>query len=453
MSKDVNEEQQQTKDKETSVGRKSIAVILKEFLIVYVSEATRTHASINDREDAIVDVTTDIDITHTNENITEGKLVTDLIINRTFIDDLFEFVLSDAVWENEKIELLLTVKQCFINYSGNSNQLTDVTMTFQEFYTRNLQVVLNSHFNAVLQRVPEEKETCVVKIEQLRQYLKQCFEVYGQDSLYVHVREQYNRLYDYKNQMQELNNKQVELDRKQAELNEQQVKLKQQQAEIESKQKAIDNAIANANESITQQSQKVAESSITILGIFVGIVMVFFGDFSILSSAAAGIFDVSLYRLSLVMLTFGAILFNVIILLFYLVSKITQKPIGNVCVHSTTRICTVCKDCKCKPKLHELCRLRNTLPYVYWGNAVILLLFLFTFCMYALSGLSIELFTKNIQPFDLAIHIYDTRIYKDGTVLQVFISSLITVCAANCLCKHGRLVKNEQCTKPTNIKE
>lgn len=452
MSKDVNEEQQ-TKDKETSVDRKSIAVILKEFLIVYVSEATRTHASISDRECAIEDVTTDIDATSTNENSNEGKLVTDLIINKTFIDDLFEFVISDAVWEDEKIELLLTVKQCFINYSGNSNQLTDVTMTFREFYVRNLQVVINRHFNEVLKRVPVEKEACVVKIEQLRQYLNQCFEVYGQDSLYVHVREQYNRLYDYRNQMQELNNKQVELDRKQAELNEQQVKLKQQQAEIETKQKAIDDAIATANESITQQSQKVAESSITILGIFVGIVMVFFGDFSILSSAAAGIFDVSLYRLSLVFLAFGAILFNVIILLFYLVGKITQKSIGNVCAHSTVQFRTVCATCKYKPKLRELCRLRNTLPYVYWGNAVILLLFLFTFCMYALSGLSIELFTKNIQPYDLAIHINDTRSYKGVTVLQVGISSLITVCAANCLCKLGRPLKNEPCTKPTGIKE
>lgn len=76
-------------------------------------------------------------------------------------------------------------------------------------------------------------------------------------------------------------------------------------------------------EEIDKQSEKAAESSITILGIFVGIVMVFFGGFTILENAIEGMQKASSYRLYFTMLLFGAIMYNVVILLFFLISRIT----------------------------------------------------------------------------------------------------------------------------------
>lgn len=148
-------------------------------------------------------------------------------------------------------------------------------------------------------------------------------------------------------------------------------------------------------EEIDKQSEKAAESSITILGIFVGIVMVFFGGFTILENAIEGMQKASSYRLYFTMLLFGAIMYNVVILLFFLVSRITEKPVtcrchrapgysslskeGDKVIREKTR--NDCFNCKYRVKNKGLCRIKNTLPYVYWGNLVIIMGLSFMFFM------------------------------------------------------------------------
>ena len=148
-------------------------------------------------------------------------------------------------------------------------------------------------------------------------------------------------------------------------------------------------------EEIDKQSEKAAESSITILGIFVGIVMVFFGGFTILENAIEGMQKASSYRLYFTMLLFGAIMYNVVILLFFLISRITEKPVtcrchrapgygslsgdGEKVFREITR--NDCFNCQYRVKNKGLCRIKNTLPYVYWGNLVIIMGLSFMFFM------------------------------------------------------------------------
>ena len=161
------------------------------------------------------------------------------------------------------------------------------------------------------------------------------------------------------------------------------------------KAKKSTDKIRKIKKKIDKQSEKVAESSITILGIFVGIVMVFFGGFTILENAIEGMQKASPYRLYFTMLLFGAIMYNVVILLFFLVSRITEKPVtcrchrapgysslskeGDKVIREKTR--NDCFNCKYRVKNKGLCRIKNTLPYVYWGNLVIIMGLSFMFFM------------------------------------------------------------------------
>lgn len=161
------------------------------------------------------------------------------------------------------------------------------------------------------------------------------------------------------------------------------------------KAKKSTDKIRKIKKKIDKQSEKAAESSITILGIFVGIVMVFFGGFTILENAIEGMQKASPYRLYFTMLLFGSIMYNVVILLFFLVSRITEKPVtcrchrapgygslsgdGEKVFREITR--NDCFNCQYRVKNKGLCRIKNTLPYVYWGNLVIIMGLSFMFFM------------------------------------------------------------------------
>lgn len=397
-----------------NIVSKSLTAILRPFLLEYISTAQKlTQKQVTDSEG-------------TAQNIT---------IDKTLVDNLVNCFCINGNWEGEKIELLLAVKECFIRYTSNVSIFQADTMSFQEMYTRYLRSVLHQHLEETFHKIGEKCEKSEECLRGLTQYLDTCFNAFGQDILYIKVNEQHTLLDTSNAQLQQLD----------ARLQEQNVELDGKISTLDStlthKQNAIDEAIKNANESIAQQAQKVAESSITILGIFVGIVMVFFGDFSILSSAAAGLFDAPIYRLAIVLISFSAVLFNIIILLFYLISKLTQKSMGNACPYMTSQGCKDCSNCAHKPKLYELCRLRSTLPYVYWGNAVVVLLLIFIFCMYLFNGLHVDLVPVTLRPFGIMIQLSDIRSIQDTTILQVLLSSGITVVAFVCLCKLGRPVQ------------
>lgn len=161
----------------------------------------------------------------------------------------------------------------------------------------------------------------------------------------------------------------------------------------------INTTFEKVKKKIKMQSQKAAESSITILGIFVCIVMVFFGGFSILENSITSMEKASSYRLYFTMIAFGGIMYNVVILLFFLISRITGKSISCKCgyfipiesVDTPENLPCLCNNCATKKRNKRICKMKNNLPYIYWGNLVIIsgLLFIANLKLCTYSNISI----------------------------------------------------------------
>lgn len=181
---------------------------------------------------------------------------------------------------------------------------------------------------------------------------------------------------------------------------------------IKTQELSIEESIENNKKTISDQGQKSLENSITILGIFVGVVMVFFGGFTILENTIGGMTTVTPYRLIFIMLLFGMVLFDVVVMLFYLVGKLTNKSIAcqwcyykkstaknsNTAENSDTakNVSTAetidriqCSSCIKRNVFRKgiwnkgLCRFVRKYPYIYWTNASAVTMLVFDFLMYA----------------------------------------------------------------------
>lgn len=111
-----------------------------------------------------------------------------------------------------------------------------------------------------------------------------------------------------------------------------------------------DNAMLEANISdlneqvwnLNNQAESSNTQSITILSIFAGIVFVFTGGFSLVSTALQNINDASVYKITFTLSIVGMLIYNLIFLFFYMVSKMTQKDISAGCIKTSSHWC----DCE-----------------------------------------------------------------------------------------------------------
>lgn len=106
--------------------------------------------------------------------------------------------------------------------------------------------------------------------------------------------------------------------------------------------------------------------SITILGIFSGLVIGFSSGIDLLDSTFSNINSMNFYKMLVYICVIGLILFDVIFMLMYSVSKISNGSLAVACKNES---CDSCGNCKLK-----LSRLRHKYPYVYWFNALFILL-------------------------------------------------------------------------------
>ncbi len=119
----------------------------------------------------------------------------------------------------------------------------------------------------------------------------------------------------------------------------------------------------------------------------------------------------SMYRLYFTMLSFGGIMYNVVILLFFLISRIIEKPMTCRCyklpshdpsdaMSSQNIILEVsrndCYNCQYRAHFRGICRVKHTLPYIYWGNAVIITGLIFIFFL--------KLFSSKSDPYNINLH-------------------------------------------------
>ena len=119
--------------------------------------------------------------------------------------------------------------------------------------------------------------------------------------------------------------------------------------------------------------------SITILGIFSGLVIGFSSGIDLLNSTFSNINNMIFFKMLVYICVIGLILFDVIFMLMYSVSKISNSSLAVACKSGS---CDSCGNCKSKLK-----RLWYKYPYVFWFN---LLFFLLT------AGLIFYMFKSHI---------------------------------------------------------
>lgn len=129
--------------------------------------------------------------------------------------------------------------------------------------------------------------------------------------------------------------------------------------------------IAKNNELIGEYKKKVKNfekkinnanaHAITILGIFSGLVIGFATGSDLLIAAISDI-NSPIYKIALIILIVGFVLFNVVFLLMYCISKVSGFSVSTQCANES------CFDCsKCK---FAIARLKRKYPLVFWYNII-----------------------------------------------------------------------------------
>ncbi len=144
---------------------------------------------------------------------------------------------------------------------------------------------------------------------------------------------------------------------------------------LEERFNLINNQTETANETYEQVKSKLDSAhadSVAVLGIFVAIMIAFSGGMSYISSCIASISSAPISKLVLFVTLCGFILFNIVFLLMYLISRILGKSIYARCKSI---------DCTCGPLGMPSCnfdeQIQRRLPYVYWANKYFCYIILF----------------------------------------------------------------------------
>ena len=114
--------------------------------------------------------------------------------------------------------------------------------------------------------------------------------------------------------------------------------------------------------------------SITILGIFSGFVVAFVMSGHLILDVISVINDVALHKLVYVTLLLAFIIFNIIYLLMYSISKISGNSMTTECIGKQ---CLNCGNCKT-----PLGRLKKKYPIVFWFNFLVLTVIFFMSAFY-----------------------------------------------------------------------
>lgn len=131
------------------------------------------------------------------------------------------------------------------------------------------------------------------------------------------------------------------------------IDVKQQAAAMKEESSEISETIYEVSDQVWNLKNQVESSStqsITILSVFAGIVFVFTGGFSLISTALQNINNASVYKLTFTLSFVGMLIYDLIYLFFFMVSRITQKDITASCYKTSSHICDcghkACDSCK-----------------------------------------------------------------------------------------------------------
>ncbi|CEK40039.1 hypothetical protein [Paraclostridium sordellii] len=119
---------------------------------------------------------------------------------------------------------------------------------------------------------------------------------------------------------------------------------------------------------------------IGILSIFSAIIIAFFGGIQVLGQVISNIKSANFYILIMVALVVGIIMFNIIYMLLYTISKLLSK---NICIDISNEKCLGCNS---KSRLKCLI---SKYPIIFWYNSFSIILFIIMFTFYNLDKYNI----------------------------------------------------------------
>lgn len=125
---------------------------------------------------------------------------------------------------------------------------------------------------------------------------------------------------------------------------------------------------------------------VTILSIFAAIMLASIGGFSILGGFAKAVSEISNYRFFTTASFLGLILFNVVFMLIYMISRLIGKNIYTICTDENRPPKADCIHVKEDNNDKELCRnnccglerVKKRLPYIFWSNLVLIVVIVFS---------------------------------------------------------------------------
>lgn len=166
---------------------------------------------------------------------------------------------------------------------------------------------------------------------------------------------------------------------------------------INKEAKDVDDKLKKMNEDIDNSTAK----SITILGIFSGIVMAFTGGLSFIASSLEKMSEVSIYRLSFIIILLAMSIFNTVFMLMYAISRLTASYLGSNC--NCDNIFEGCSDKKLKCIVVRY-------PLISYFNIICFL------------GLTTLVFLYTVDRFNLI-----TKLIEHNTILRVIILVILVL--------------------------
>lgn len=137
--------------------------------------------------------------------------------------------------------------------------------------------------------------------------------------------------------------------------------IKQQYKDVNKQYDEIKELAENTRTEATQLKTEM----VTILSIFAAIVLTFMGGMSFTASTFHGIAETSVYRLIAISCICGLVIFNTVVALIYLITRLINRPIAMNCKTP---------DCSCEKKCSSITILRKRYPLIFWFNVMILFL-------------------------------------------------------------------------------
>lgn len=161
-------------------------------------------------------------------------------------------------------------------------------------------------------------------------------------------------------------------------------KLSEQNKELKEASNIIKDEMQSSIDVAKQKIDSMRAESITVLSVFAAIMIASWGGTSFFSDILKSINSASIYRIIAVSSVSGFVLFNTVFLLVYMAARVMERSIYTFCPTAKEGEDCSLKEHKCQHNCSGINRIKKRLPYVFWVNMVLALLFFGDIAIYFL---------------------------------------------------------------------